>query len=190
MLSELLTSFRIAAASIALCVVLYGAAVLGAAALIAPESRAGSLITLDGRVVGSRLLAQAFTRPEYLWPRPSAVEYAADAAGGSNLSPAGPILRDRAAGRLVSLGATPDHPAPPEMALASGSGLDPHLTDAASLYQAARIAGARRVPVADISELLGQSARPVGPGDPARIVNVLLVNIELDRRFPMPAGGQ
>ncbi len=188
MLSELLTSLRIAAASIVLCVIAYGSLVLGAAMIIAPESRQGQRITIDGVVVGSRQIAQGFTRPEYVWPRPSAVNYAADAAGGSNLSPTSPLIRERAETLSKQLGATADNPAPAELVLASGSGLDPHITTAAALYQADRVARARNIPADDIRRVITEMSNPVCPGDPARLVNVLLLNIELDRRFPMPPG--
>lgn len=190
MLAELLTSLRIAIVSVILCVIAYGAAVMGSAMLIAPEARLGGLVTRGGEVVGSERIAQAFSRPEYLWPRPSAVNYAADATGGSNLSPANPAIRERAEGLLTALGATPDNPAPAELVLASGSGIDPHISEEAAIYQADRVAEARRAPVGDIRGLITQNARPIGLGDHTRIVNVLLLNIELDQRFPMPDRGE
>ncbi|MGD9692945.1 MAG: potassium-transporting ATPase subunit C [Phycisphaerales bacterium] len=190
MLSELLASLRITIASILICVVVYTTAVMGSAMLIAPESRLGSLITLDGRLVGSRHVAQAFSRPEYFWPRPSAVNYAADATGGSNLSPSSPVIRVRAEALLRPLNATLDNPAPAELVLASGSGIDPHITEAAALYQADRVASARRASTEPIRDLISLRARPIGPGDQTRIVNVLLLNIELDQRFPTPNSRQ
>jgi K+-transporting ATPase ATPase C chain len=190
MLSELLTSLRIAFVSIVACVIGYGAIVLGGAMLLAPQARLGSLVTVDGVVVGSSQIAQAFTRAEYLWPRPSAVDYAADATGGSNLSPASPVIRKRSEDLGSMLGATPERPAPAELVLASGSGVDPHITEAGALYQADRIAAARGVPTDEVRRVMTGSATPVGPGDPARLINVLLFNIELDRRFPVPGGGQ
>jgi K+-transporting ATPase ATPase C chain len=187
MFTDLFASLRIALASIVVCVIGYGGFMLGAASLIAPKTRLGQLIEIDGKVVGSRQVAQAFTRPEYIWPRPSAVDYAADATGGSNLSPANPLIRERAEGLLASLGATPENPAPAELVLASGSGLDPHITEAAALFQAYRVAQARGVPAEAVRELIDAEARPIGPGDPARVVNVLLLNIELDRVAPVAA---
>lgn len=183
--TDLVASLRIALASMVLCVIGYGGFILGAATLIAPESRLGHLIEIDGQVVGSRQVAQAFTRPEYVWPRPSAVDYAADATGGSNLSPANPLIRERAEGLLASLGATPENPAPAELVLASGSGLDPHITEAAALFQADRVALARSISVERVRTLIDAQARPIGPGDPARVVNVLVLNIELDRVAPI-----
>lgn len=187
MLTDLLASIRIALASIVVCVILYGGCMLGAATLLAPQGRLGDIIEIDGRVVGSRQVAQAFTRPEYIWPRPSAVDYAADATGGSNLSPANPLIRERAERLLADLGATAENPAPAELVLASGSGLDPHISEAAALFQAERIAMARGVPEQTVREAISANARTIGPGDPVRIVNVLLLNIELDRIAPLPA---
>lgn len=186
MLIDFLASVRIALASIVVCVIGYGGFMLGAATLVAPENRLGQLIEIDGRVVGSRQVAQAFTHPGYVWPRPSAVDYAADATGGSNLSPANPLIRERAEGLLTALGATPEKPAPAELVLASGSGLDPHITEAAAIFQADRVAGARGVSPETVRELIEAQAHPIGPGDPARVVNVLLLNIELDRVAPLP----
>lgn len=185
MLTDFLTSLRIALASIVVCVIGYGGVILGAAVIVAPEARLGQLIEIDGQIVGSRQVAQAFTRPEYIWPRPSAVDYAADATGGSNLSPANPLIRERAEGLLAALGATPENPAPTELVLASGSGLDPHITEAAALFQAERVARARGVSLDTIRQLIESQARSIGPGDPARVVNVLLLNIELDRVAPV-----
>lgn len=185
MRTDLFTSLRIALASIVVCVLGYGGLILGAAALVAPERRLGQLIEIDGRIVGARDVAQGFTRPEYLWPRPSAVDFAADATGGSNLSPANPAIRERAEALLAALGATPEHPAPAELVLASGSGLDPHITEAAALYQVDRVAGARGVSPDLIRETIDAHARTIGPGDPDRIVNVLLLNLELDRVAPV-----
>lgn len=185
MITDLLASFRVALASIILCVIGYGGVMLGVAALVAPEARLGQLVEVDGRLAGARNVAQAFTRPEYVWPRPSAVNHAADATGGSNLSPANPAIRERAEPLLAALGATPENPAPAELVLASGSGLDPHITEAAALYQAARVAEARGVDPEVVRGVVQAQARTVGPGDPVRIVNVLLLNVELDRIAPV-----
>jgi K+-transporting ATPase ATPase C chain len=185
MLTDLLASLRIALASIVICVIGYGGFMLGAASLLAPDARLGQLIEIEGRIVGSRQVAQAFTRPEYIWPRPSAVDYAADATGGSNLSPANPAIRERAEPLLAALGATPENPAPAELVLASGSGIDPHITEAAALFQADRVARARGVAPEIIRDAIDTLASPIGPGDSARIVNVFLLNIELDRIAPL-----
>lgn len=192
MLGELWTSIRLAAVSIILCCGIYVPLVLLAAMVIAPESRHGSLVTANGQLVGSRLIAQNFSRPEYLWPRPSAVNYAADAAGGSNLSPTNPAIAVRAGEILGRLGATQEHLAPAELVLASGSGLDPNLTLEAALYQADRIAGARNTDVSKVRSLIDELAGQPRPGeeDLNQLVNVLEVNLALDRAFPTAPDGR
>lgn len=177
MLQDLLTSVRLVVASMVLLCVGYTAVVLAGASVVAPEGRMGSLANVDGRIVGSWQTAQAFTRPEYVWPRPSAVNYAADAAGGSNLSPANPLIRERAQEILSRLGASAERPAPAELVLASGAGLDPHITLDGALYQAARIAEARGVTVDRVESIL-RSAAESGPA--GTLVNVLRANLELD----------
>lgn len=93
MRSELFASLRLVGITIVACVVAYPLGILALAAVAASDARMGSLIVnSEGRVVGSRLVAQGFSKPEYFWPRPSAVDYNAAAAGGSNLSPANPAI--------------------------------------------------------------------------------------------------
>lgn len=182
MLADFLASLRLTVASVLLCCVAYTGLVLGASTLIEPEGRAGDLATVDGVVVGSWRVAQEFTRAEYLWPRPSAVNYAADATGGSNLSPANPLITERAHATLARLGASDDRPAPADLVTASGSGIDPHISLAGALYQAPRIAAARAAAIADVETII-QGESESAPGS-ARIVNVLRVNIALDRQLP------
>lgn len=185
MLTNFLPSLRLVVVTILLCCVGYTSIVLASAATIAPHRRHGDLVEVSGQVVGARLIAQGFTRDEYLWPRPSAVNYSADAAGGSNLSPLNPALTDRAREILARVDASESRPAPADLVTASGSGLDPHISLEGALHQAPRIAHARNAALSDIEQLLrNQSDGP--PGMP-RIVNVLLTNIALDQQ--LPAGG-
>jgi K+-transporting ATPase ATPase C chain len=101
---ELIAAGRLLVATILICAVANPLVVLGLAAVIAPEKRMGSLVrNEEGQVIGSRLIAQSFCRPEYLWPRPSACGYDAAAAGGSNLSPTSQFLRRRAEEILARL---------------------------------------------------------------------------------------
>jgi K+-transporting ATPase ATPase C chain len=135
-------------------------------------------VTVDGKIAGSALIAQKFTRPEYFHPRPSAVDYNPMPSGGSNLSPASAALRTAAAGRMAEGAAG-------EMLFASGSGLDPHISPEAALGQAGRVAQARGLRKVDIISLVERvvEARTFGLlGEPR--VNVLLLNIELDRKYP------
>jgi len=177
-----LGSLRLLAATLLVCVGAYTSAVLGLARLAAPAAAQGSLVTTpDGRVVGGRLVAQSFFSPRYFWPRPSAVGYAADAAGGSNESPTSRDLADRARIHIDRHGASAGRPLPADLATASGSGLDPHITVRAALYQAGRVAAARGTSVADVEALVARHA--FSPGTflgQDRLVNVLELNLALD----------
>lgn len=156
----------------------YPLAVTGYARLLHRDKAAGSLVAADGKTVGSGLIAQKFTRPEYFHPRPSAVDYNPMPSGGSNLSPASAALRATAAGRAAEGAAG-------EMLFASASGLDPHISPEAALAQAGRVAQARGVSKVDIMSLVERvvEGRTFGLlGEPR--VNVLLLNIELDREYP------
>jgi K+-transporting ATPase ATPase C chain len=160
--------------------------IMTAVALIAPGRANGSLLKDEaGHVVGSELIAQAFAKPGYLQPRPSAVGYDGQGSGGSNLGPSSKALRERAdkeAARLAQ--ENPGLKVPPELIETSGSGLDPHLSPEAALYQAPRIAKARNVSEDRVRKVLENylEGRDLGIfGEPR--VNVLLVNLALDRQF-------
>jgi K+-transporting ATPase ATPase C chain len=185
-MAALFASLRVAIASIAVCVVAYAAVILGVAQLFTPGTANGSLITTpEGTVIGSRLIAQKFTDPGYFWPRPSAVDYNGAGAGGSNKSPTSSDLTKRAQELVATYGATAEKPLPPELAAASGGGLDPHISEPAALYQADRVAKARGVSRAQLETLI--HARAFAPGGsltPDRIVNVLELNLALDRSTP------
>ena len=169
----------------------YPLAMTGAAQLLFPHHANGSLVTDErGAVVGSELIGQAFTRAEYLWPRPSnagANGYDATASGGSNLGPTSRKLRDRITAEIDRLHATnPDaaDPIPAELVTASASGLDPHLSPAAALWQVPRVAKARDVAAERVRAVIDANVegRTFGVlGEPR--VNVLLVNLALDRQF-------
>jgi K+-transporting ATPase ATPase C chain len=182
-MQSLIASLRVAAATIAVCVIGYTSLILGVARLFTPETADGSLLArADGSLLGSRLIAQKFTQPGYFWPRPSAVDYNGAGAGGSNKSPTSPELTARAEGLIAQHGATPERPLPPELAAASGGGLDPHLSEHAARYQAARVAAARGLPPERIEALIAEQAfAPGGPLTPDRLVNVLELNLALDR---------
>jgi K+-transporting ATPase ATPase C chain len=183
---ELRTSVRLVVATMTVCCVLYGLAVLAFGQTVVPARANGSLI-LNGRgePVGSALIAQGFVRPEYFWPRPSAVDYNASSAGGSNLSPTNPELRARAQGILAKMGADSRQPLPADLATASGSGLDPHITLTAAEYQAGRVAATRGVSVETVRKLLKTSALHTGGVlTPEPVVNVLRANLALDKMRP------
>jgi K+-transporting ATPase ATPase C chain len=148
----------------------------------------GSLITLNGKVVGSELIGQPFDDPKYFWGRPSATSpfsYNAANSSGSNLGPTNPDFINTVKGRVDALRkSNPDKandPVPMDLVTASGSGLDPHISPAAAEYQVPRVAKARKIPVAKLEELIAQNTqgRWLGfIGDPG--VNVLKLNLALD----------
>ena len=186
MFIEFKRSLRLTGLTIVVCVVAYTALIFASASLVAPEKRLGSLIYgADGKVIGSRLVAQAFTRPEYLWPRPSAVDYNASGAGGSNLSPTNPKIRERAEAILVKYAVADGATLPADLVTASGSGLDPHITQEAALIQANRIAMSRQVDVSIIRELLQKQAgsSSANTGGSEGLVNVLEFNLLLDSQL-------
>lgn len=182
-MDSIVASLRLAAVTSLVTVVGYTGLVLTFATLTTPSTATGSLVRdADGRVVGSRLIGQRFEGRGYLWPRPSAVDWNASGAGGSNLSPTSAKLTERAASEVQRHGARPDHLLPADLAAASGSGLDPHITLVAARYQAPRIASARGRSLAEIEALLARHAVPPGGSvlTPSLLVNVLEANLALD----------
>jgi K+-transporting ATPase ATPase C chain len=179
---------RVAVFTMLVVVVGYTLVMLGIAGAVAPDNARGSLIMReDGTAVGSSLIAQKFTNPAYFWPRPSAVDYNGAGAGGSNKSPTSSDLTERATETVAAHGATVENPLPAELAAASGGGLDPHITRRAALYQAARVAEARGLPLADVEALVRQhSFLPGGFLTPDPLVNVLELNLALNARSPAP----
>lgn len=182
---HIVMSGRIVLTSMILCCVLYTLIILGVGQVFVPYTANGSLRRNEqGGTVGSEAIAQGFSRPEYFWPRPSAVDYNAAATGGSNLSPASPEVRKRAETILANMAVKEAEsiPIPADLITTSGSGVDPHITLQGARYQVARIALARNMSREKVTELLEQQAgRPGGALTPEPLVNVLLVNMALDK---------
>jgi K+-transporting ATPase ATPase C chain len=185
---NILSSLAFVAVTLLVCAGAYPTLIWLVAHGLAPAGAEGRLVERDGVVVGAEQIAQGFTRPDYLWPRPSAVDYDAAATGGSNLSPANPAIAERARELLARPGMqVGDAPVPAELVLASGSGLDPHLTLDAALYQAPRIATARGVRPEAVRSLLTELARDPGGGlAGVRLVTVLEANLALDAEHGRP----
>ncbi|BFU92249.1 MAG: potassium-transporting ATPase subunit KdpC [Nitrospira sp.] len=166
---------------------LYPLTVTGLAQLFFPDQANGSLIVREGKVVGSKFIGQYFDKPEYFWGRPSATApfpYNAAASGGSNFGSTNPVLLEAVKARVAALRtADPgnDLPIPVDLVTASGSGLDPHISPAAALYQVKRVAQARGLDENSILMLVSKhtEGRQLGVlGEPR--VNVLELNLALD----------
>ena len=162
-----------------------------------PSQVEGSLIRrADGTVIGSRLIAQAFTRPEYFHPRPSGVGYNAASTGGTNYGPSNPdhlrAVQERL-DRVTALEKAAASQVPSEMVTASGGGMDPHVPPAAAELQAGRVAAARGVAIDRVRELIQAHTEPPALGFLGRArVNVLELNLALNDTLggPTAAGGR
>jgi K+-transporting ATPase ATPase C chain len=166
----------------------YPAALWAVGRLVFPDQSEGSLIRgADGRIVGSRLIAQKFERPEYFHPRPSGVDYNAASTGGTNYGPWNPDHRKAVRERLDAIVAREGVPAsrvPSEMVTASGGGLDPHIPPDAAEIQVARIARARGVEESRVGDLTRRHMQRPTSGFLGRArVNVLELNLALDREL-------
>lgn len=165
---------------------LYPLAVTGLAQLLMPEKANGSLLLKDGKVVGSALIGQQFSKPGQFWGRPSATggtPYNGTGSGGSNLGPSNPALQKAVAERIAALKAAGPVPAgavPLDLVTASASGLDPDISMAAALYQLPRISQALGISEARLRTLVNAHAETAwfGNSDSAR-VNVLALNLAL-----------
>jgi potassium-transporting ATPase KdpC subunit len=163
---------------------LYPLAITGIAQVIFPHQANGSLIRDGNRIVGSELIAQGFSKPEYFHPRPSAAGkgYDATASSGSNLGPTSKQLADNVKQGVAQARADGvTGPVPADMITASGSGLDPDISPANALAQAARVAKARGMPEAQVLALIDRNRAGPTLGILGEAhVNVLALNRQLD----------
>jgi len=188
MFGQFLPALRMLVVLSILTGIVYPYFVTGIAQFAFPAAANGSLISGDGKVVGSTLIGQPFDDPKYFWSRPSATSpqpYNAGASSGSNQGPRNPALADAVKDRIKALrDADPGNaaPVPADLVTASGSGLDPDISMAAAEYQLHRVANARGMSEDKVRALVSGSTfgRTFGIlGEPR--VNVLALNLALDR---------
>jgi len=188
---QMASAFRITLAFTVLTGVLYPGVVTGICQMLFPGRANGSLISVNGQVVGSELIGQNFIRQDYFHPRPSAAGsdgYDASASTGSNYGPTNQKLIDRVKASVEEFHKeNPDYqgPIPADLVTASGSGLDPDISPASAAAQSGRIAKARGITEEQVRQLIASQTegRHLGfLGEPR--ANVLALNLDLDRQFP------
>jgi potassium-transporting ATPase KdpC subunit len=190
-MKNLLTAVLMTIVTTVLFGLMYPLVITGLAQVIFPENANGQLIrSADGRVIGSRLIGQPFVSPGYFRSRPSAAGtngYDAGASSGSNLGPTNQKLIDRVKADAAQLQLeNPGHAAPVDLVTTSGSGLDPHISPAAAIFQIPRVARERGMTEDELRQLVSAhtEGRQFGVlGEPR--VNVLELNLALDERRPM-----
>jgi potassium-transporting ATPase KdpC subunit len=191
MWKQLVPAFRITLLLTVVTGLLYPGLVTGLCQILFHSQANGSMVIENGRVAGSSLIGQNFSKPEYFHPRPSAAGpdgYDATASGGSNYGPTNQKLIDRVRADIEKFRReNPDYagPIPSDLMTASASGLDPDISPASAEAQAPRVAKARGMDPAELQNLVNAhiQPRPLGfMGDPH--VNVLLLNLDLDRQHP------
>jgi len=193
---ELVVALRMTVATLVLTGLVYPLAVTGLAQVLFPWRANGSVVSAQGRVVGSELIGQGFKSPAYFQSRPSAAGtdgYDAANSAGSNLGATSQKLRDRVAADVTRLRAeNPQAPpeVPAELVTTSASGFDPHLSPEAARWQVPRVAAARGVAAGEVQALVDARTEPRTFGLLGELrVNVLLVYIDLEQRFPRRAAG-
>lgn len=184
-MKDLLTALRLFVVLSVLTGIAYPLVITGIAQAAFPSQANGSLIIKNGNVVGSKLIGQSFDNPKYFWGRLSATApfaYNAGASSGSNLGPTNPALLKQVGDRVSALQTDRKTawPVPTDLATASGSGLDPHISPEAALYQVPRVARARQLGEQQVRQLVNDHVmgRQFGLGEPT--VNVLELNLALD----------
>ena len=189
---QLSQAFRFTLLMTVLTGLIYPGVVTGLCQLLFSRPANGSLLEVNGKIVGSTLLGQNFSKPEYFHPRPSAAGndgYDATASSGSNLGPTSQKLVDRVKGDIEKFrkeNPAYQGPIPADMLTTSASGLDPDISPASALAQARRVAQARGAALDQVTEII--EAHTIGRhlgflGEPR--VNVLLLNLDLNQKFPV-----
>lgn len=185
-MKNITTSLRVILFTLVLCCVIYTGIIFLIAQNISPYTAEGWIIKdSKNQPIGSEIIAQSFSKPWYFWCRPSAGDYNAGASGGSNLSPTNNKITDRAKAIIIKYSASNNNPVGADLVTTSGSGLDPHITYHSALYQIERITAARNIENSDmLKNLVNKYSFTIGGKfGQEKIVNVLLLNIELDKQF-------
>lgn len=186
MKKNLITAILMTIATTILLGIIYPLVVTGLAQVLFPRKANGQLLVVDGKVVGSRIIGQAFSGPAYFHSRPSAAGYGyqGDSSNGSQLGPTNHQLIDRVKADTAALQAeNPKTPVPIDLVTTSASGLDPEITPAAAAFQIPRVAKARGISEGELKNVVARhtEGRQLGFfGEPR--VNVLELNLELDGR--------
>ena len=181
-MKEIKTAIRLLLIFTVLLGFVYPLLITAIAQVAFPREANGSLVTRQGVVVGSELIAQSFQRDRYFFPRPSANNYDASNYGGSNYGPMHETLvqtvTDRTTAMRTAHGLAAQEPIPADLVTASGSGLDPHISVASALLQVRRVAHARNMKADDVATLVARlTERPV-IGQP--LINVFKLNLALE----------
>jgi K+-transporting ATPase ATPase C chain len=184
MKKNLLISLKLTLVMIILCAVLYPL-LIAAIGKATPGGGKGETLSANGKVVGYELLGQKFTNDKYFWGRPSAVDYNAAGSAGSNKGPSNPdylqIVQDRIDSFLVHNPGIKKEEIPADLVTASGSGLDPDISPASAYVQVKRIAAIRNLPEEKVKALVDKHIDKPFIGLAPEKVNVLKLNIELDK---------
>ena len=183
--SLLRASIGLTIVSLGLCGFLYSATVTGLGQLLFPAQANGSLIKLDGKILGSSLVAQPFTDPKYFQPRPSAANYDPMAMAGSNMARTNPELTKIIEQRIADIEAR-DHiegrQIPSDLVTASGSGIDPEISLKSAMIQVQRVAAARHLSDQQVIELIQEyTLKPTFGVLGQERINVLELNLALDQ---------
>ena len=185
MKKNLVTAVLMTIATTILLGIIYPLVVTGLAQVLFHDKANGQLIEANGKIVGSRIIGQAFSGPGYFHGRPSAVSYDATNSNGSQWGPTNQKLIDRVKGDVATLQAeNPNVAIPVDMVTASASGLDPEITPAAAEFQVHRVAMERKTPESEIARVVSEhtAGRTLGLlGEPR--VNVLELNLALNARY-------
>jgi K+-transporting ATPase ATPase C chain len=165
--------------------IIYPVVITGISQVAFPHQANGNLITVDGNVVGSELIGQNFSNPEYFRGRPSAINYDSSVSGGSNLGPTNQELMEQIDQRIQKIKSEESLPSnstvPADMVLSSGSGLEGYIYVDSARLQVPRIARARGLSETEVENAISNNVESSWPGTGSPMVNVLKLNIALDK---------